>query len=300
LDNLGVQLSVLGRRKDAVAAAEEAVTIYRRLAEANPAAYLSGLASALNNLGVLLSELGRLDEALAAAEEAVDIGRQLAEANPAAHLPDLAAALANLGNRLAELGRRKEALAPTNEATTHYRRLAEAHPAAYLPNLAMALYNLGIRLRELGRLASQVEERLRELDKALAAIEEVVDIRRRLAEAQPAAHLPNLAAALKDLGLLLVDLGRPEQALAPIAEAFDIDRSWPRPTLPPTCITWPKLRGFASVQDGVATEAPAALIATDEAVAILEALCQSNAALFADDLEGARATRAAIASQLNE
>jgi tetratricopeptide (TPR) repeat protein len=78
LNNLGVRLSELGRRQEALAPTEEAVTIYRRLAASNPEAWLPDLAGSLNNLGVRLSRLGRRQEALASTEEAVTIYRGLA------------------------------------------------------------------------------------------------------------------------------------------------------------------------------------------------------------------------------
>ena len=44
--------------------AQEAVDIYRKLAQSNPAAFLPDLAASLNNLGTFLSALGRREEAL--------------------------------------------------------------------------------------------------------------------------------------------------------------------------------------------------------------------------------------------
>ena len=73
LNNLGVKLSELGRREEALAAAQEAVNIRRRLAAERPDAFLPDLASALNNLGGHLSELGRREDALNAAQEAVEV-----------------------------------------------------------------------------------------------------------------------------------------------------------------------------------------------------------------------------------
>ncbi|MFC8849729.1 tetratricopeptide repeat protein, partial [Micromonospora sp. NPDC057141] len=64
LSNLGAFLSGLGRREQALAPAEEAVLIRRRLAEANPDAYLPDLAMSLNNLGTLLAALGQREQAL--------------------------------------------------------------------------------------------------------------------------------------------------------------------------------------------------------------------------------------------
>jgi tetratricopeptide (TPR) repeat protein len=93
------------RRDEALPVAEEAVTLRRRLAEANPDAYLPDLAASVNNLAVSLADVGRREEALPVAEEAVTLRRRLAEANPDAYLPDLATSVNNLANRLTDLGR---------------------------------------------------------------------------------------------------------------------------------------------------------------------------------------------------
>ena len=100
LSNLGVRLGELGRREDALAAADEAVRIYRQLAALRPDAFLPDLAASLNNLGNMLSDLGRREDALAATDEAVRIYRQLAALRPDAFLPDLARSLNNLGSML--------------------------------------------------------------------------------------------------------------------------------------------------------------------------------------------------------
>ncbi|NNJ59938.1 MAG: tetratricopeptide repeat protein, partial [Dactylosporangium sp.] len=76
LGTLGIRLSEAGRREEALAPTQEAVTIRRRLAEASPGAFLSDLAMSLNNLGNRLSEAGRREEALAPTQEAVTIRRR--------------------------------------------------------------------------------------------------------------------------------------------------------------------------------------------------------------------------------
>ena len=83
------RLGDLGRREEALAAIEEAVTIRRQLAGARPDAFLPDLAMALNNQSIRVGDPGRQVEALAAVEEAVTIYRQLAGARPAAFLADL-------------------------------------------------------------------------------------------------------------------------------------------------------------------------------------------------------------------
>jgi tetratricopeptide (TPR) repeat protein len=85
-------------------AIEEAVEIYRRLAQAQPAAFEPALASSLNNLSNRLSDSGDRPGALRAIEEAVEIYRRLAQAQPAAFGPDLAISLNNLSNRLSDSG----------------------------------------------------------------------------------------------------------------------------------------------------------------------------------------------------
>ncbi|MBK8075385.1 MAG: tetratricopeptide repeat protein [Kineosporiaceae bacterium] len=207
LNNLGIRLSDLGRREEALAVTEQAIEIYRRLAAARPDAFDPDLAMALTSLGIRLSDLGRREEALAATEQAIEIRWRLAAARPDAFEPDLATALNNLGIRLSDLGRREEALAATEQAVEIYRRLAVARPDAFEPDLAMALNNLGVMLSNLGRR-----------EEALAATEQAIEIRRRLAAARPDAFEPNLASALNNLGVRLSNLGR--------------RRPWPRPSRP--------------------------------------------------------------------
>ena len=199
----------MGRRADAVAPAEEAVTLYRDLAAANPA-YLPDLAGALTNLGNRYSEVGRRADAVAPAEEAVTLRRDLAAANPA-YLPDLAGALGNLGNRYSDVGRPPDAVAPAEEAVTLRRDQAAANPA-YLPDLAGALSNLGNRYSDVGRTAD-----------AVAPAEEAVTLRRDQAAANPA-YLPDLAMALNNLGNRYSDVGRTADAVPLTEEAVTLYR----------------------------------------------------------------------------
>jgi tetratricopeptide (TPR) repeat protein len=210
---LGIRLSNLGRREEALAASQEAVDIYRRLGQTRPDAFLPDLASSLNNLGIRLSNLGRREEALAASQEAADIYQRLGQTRPDVFLPDLASSLNNSGAMLSKLGRHEEALAAGQEAVEIRRRLAQTRPDAFLPDLAMSLNNSGAMLSNLGRR-----------EEALAASQEAVDIYRRLAQTRPDAFLPDLAMSLNNLGIRLSNLGRREEALAASQEAVDIRR----------------------------------------------------------------------------
>ena len=213
LNNLAVRLSDLGRREEALAAAQEAVHLRRELAAARPDAFLPDLATSLNNLANSLSELGWREEALAASQEAVCLRRGLAATRPDAFLPDLAASLNNLAIRLSDLGRREEALATAQEAVRLYRELAAARPDAFLPDLAASLNNLANMLSDLGRR-----------EEALVAAQEAVRLRRDLAAARPDAFLPNLAGSLNNLAAALSELGRRKEALAIAQEAVRLYR----------------------------------------------------------------------------
>ena len=109
LTMLSTTYSTVGRPKEGLASIEEAATIYRALAQADPTRFLPDLASALNNQSNLLADAGRPTEGLAPIEEAVTIYRALAQADPTRFLPDLAMALNNQSTLLARVGRPDEA-----------------------------------------------------------------------------------------------------------------------------------------------------------------------------------------------
>ena len=109
--NLGVHLVTLGRREEALEAAQSANEVYERLAADNPAAYEPALAMSLNNLGNIYRELGQRVDSLKAAEKAKEIYERLAADNPAAHEPLLAMNL-NDTPRALHCGSRTHDLAP--------------------------------------------------------------------------------------------------------------------------------------------------------------------------------------------
>ena len=273
VNNLAVRLADVGRREEALDAAQQAVDLYRDLASASPAAYLPDLAAAVNNLALRLADMGRREEALAAAEEAVAIRRDLADANPAAYLPDLAAAVNNLANQQAGAGRREEALDAAQEAVRLYRDLASASPAAYLPDLAGSVNNLANHLAGVGRR-----------EEALAAAEEAVAIRRDLADANPAAYLPSLAGSVNNLATHLADAGRTEEALAAAEEAVAIRRDLaaasPAAYLPSLAGA---LNNFA-LQLAGAGRREEALDAAQEAVRLYRDLADANPDAYLPDL----------------
>jgi tetratricopeptide (TPR) repeat protein len=272
-NNLGNRLGHLGRREEALAAAEEAVRLRRVLAAARPDAFIPALARALNNLANRLSGLGRREEALAAAEEARDLYRDLAAARGDAFTPDLATSLNNLSVFLSALGRREEALAVAEEAVRLRRTLAAARPDAFSPNLAMALNNLANRLGELGRR-----------EDALAAAEEARDLYRDLAAARPDAFTPDLASSLNNLANRLSELGRQEGAMAAAEEAVRLRRTLaaarPDACTPDLATSLNNLSVFLSELG----RREAALAAAEEAVRLRRTLAAARPDAFTPDL----------------
>jgi tetratricopeptide (TPR) repeat protein len=203
LHNFSFRLGAVGRREEALAAIDEAVRLYRALAEARPDAFTEDLAQSLNNLAARRAAIGMLAEALAASEEAVDLYRTLLSGKPNVVSPGLAMALTTLSVRLGAVGRTEDALAANDEVVVLCRALANAEPETYTSGLAGALNNASFRRRAVGLHGP-----------ALDAIEEAIDLYRRLADADPDAFMPDLARALTNLPRFLESFGRPGEALA--------------------------------------------------------------------------------------
>ena len=98
---MGLLLSAVGRRQEALAPTEEAVRILRELAKTNPA-FLGDLAGSLNNLVFFQLALGQPEQARSAYAESIAIIRPLAATNPAFQ-EDLQRTL----NNLEELNRKE-------------------------------------------------------------------------------------------------------------------------------------------------------------------------------------------------
>ncbi|MDT3400300.1 hypothetical protein RKE29_27425, partial [Streptomyces sp. B1866] len=99
-----------GRREEGLAAIEEAVTIRRRLAAANPAAHEPDLATSLwVSANLRAGEDSELLRALRDVREAVVLFRTRAEQTPAVFLARLHTALGVQADVLDDLGRTAEA-----------------------------------------------------------------------------------------------------------------------------------------------------------------------------------------------
>ncbi len=191
----------------------EALTIRRRLAETNPAAYEPDVAMTCNNLAALCYSTNRMAEAEEQYREALAIYRRLAETNPAAYEPDVAMTCNNLAALCYSTNRMAEAEEQYREALDAYRRLAETNPATYEPYVAGTCNNLG----ELYR----VWNRMREAEPLYRA---ALELYRRLAETNPAAYEPYVATTCNNLAILYAQTNQQEKAEKYFREALDAYR----------------------------------------------------------------------------
>ncbi|WP_461189929.1 tetratricopeptide repeat protein [Arthrobacter sp. Z4-13] len=199
---LSLRLSARGYWQEAIKATEEALSIYKKLAVADPLAYKGKLALALDNFAVQLAMVRHLDKASEAAQQTVKMHRELEE-SIVTQRPNLARALNNLAIHLSNDGRIVEALAAAEEAAEIYGKLvAEENSSLYRTGLGQSLHTLSLRLSRAGQQ-----------NEALAAAQRAVGIRRALVADDAATHAPDLAASLNNLSNRLAEVGRRKEAL---------------------------------------------------------------------------------------
>jgi len=122
LTRLSNRLSCALSARKALVAAEEAVHIFQRIADADPNADGSDLARALNVFALRLVEVGRRDKALYESKRSVSMRRTLVTADssdvdgPTQAQTDLAESLETLSLCLRELGRDQESRNAATEA----------------------------------------------------------------------------------------------------------------------------------------------------------------------------------------
>ncbi|MFJ5886595.1 hypothetical protein [Kitasatospora cineracea] len=189
-------LAGAGRYRENLEALTEAVELYRPLARADPATFERPLAFVLSNLATRLARYGERQTSLSFAQEAVDTARRLGLMEPTAPGAGGGALLVNLASRLRLAGRTAEALETVHEALgifwgMSWVRSTEAEGLSHLP---ACLNNLAGLLPR-GYLGDRA---------ALAALEQVVVLDRRLAAGDPARYEAGLACALRVLAERLV------------------------------------------------------------------------------------------------
>lgn len=208
-------LGELGRWEESLAAAEEAVGIYKRLAQENQGQFKEELAGSLINLAkALATGHFRFQEALEVTDEAIAIGREQALIRPDPFRHILAVALTSRAGFLSEKeGQLGSAIAAARQAITICRNLEKDQPGIFLDELANALYNLGKALSADGQNEG-----------ALQAASEAVEICAKLAQKRPDAFLPSFAKSLVGLAYAMARFGDLEQSIAELRKAASIYR----------------------------------------------------------------------------
>lgn len=223
------------RREDtAITAAQEAVALWRGLAEFTGYPLSTELAATLRHLAQMYTRMRRWDDGLRAAEEAVHLYRQIADISPG-HLPDLAIALTKLAE--ARVATDEEALSVAEEAVHCYRQLDDKRMAGLERDFCLSLASLSdryvqadrrpealatileaVRLAEgqpafdfqfaliLAKLADRYAA-LRNLANALGAVSRSVEIYERITGAKPHRIDDDFAFALRILGRIRQNLG---------------------------------------------------------------------------------------------
>lgn len=190
LNNLAILHEAQNNHKTALEEYEQALQIYRTLAEVNPNTYLLNVAYTLNNLAVLHRNQGDYQEALKEFEEALQIRRALPEVKPDDYLPFLATTLNNLAVVHSYQKEYEKAFIEYEEALQIYRKLAEVNPHPYLPDVAYVLNNF-----------AGLHYDRDEFEEVLQKSEESTKIYRELAITNFQANFPFLARGLQNLAL---------------------------------------------------------------------------------------------------
>jgi serine/threonine-protein kinase len=153
----------LGSRADARVACEQAVALYRNLAEDYPkvAAHRRNLAVAYDRLGGLQRESGHSRDARVSYERAGSLFRRLAAESPSHPGPqlDVAKNRINAGEQLKEIGSTVAAMSCYTEARSIYEKLQREHPekAEYLGGVAAIDCSLSELLLDRGRLPEALQ-----------------------------------------------------------------------------------------------------------------------------------------------
>ncbi|WFE35136.1 tetratricopeptide repeat protein [Micromonospora sp. WMMD975] len=216
LSALGDLLESRSLHKRAVSALERADALWDELVEHHPDLHGPGQALALLDLGAAQASLGLVVRATRTYAKAVDLWERLVSLDPGTHRHLLALSLLRLGG--IQIERRKPAagMVATRRAVDLFEELfAEA------PDLVGA--NLGAALSNLGRGHALLGER----DPAVVCARRAVDLLRGRPDDSLRGRpddLRDAAAAMNQLGSLLLDAGHHDEALAQVREAVRVTK----------------------------------------------------------------------------
>ena len=254
--SLGSALGYLGETDAAIERLRRAVELERgRFGSPTP-----NLATYLNDLALTLYDARRYREAEDAVRESLEIKTAVYEPPH----PAIAAGMANHGLILQAQRRFDEALGPLEDGLEMTRSIHGAdHPdvAADLAALAFATHRAG------------------ELERAVLLFEASITTWERLPPSMRTSAYPN---SLSNYGSLLLDLGRPADAVAPLVEAVDLISEFLPDDHPRLAVarTW---LGIALIESGVSTTRGEVLIGS--AVPIVRTAYGDDAPLVARAVE---------------
>ncbi|MFD6294312.1 tetratricopeptide repeat protein [Streptomyces sp. NPDC060235] len=210
LHALGMRYLNAGFFEQGLGPTQEAVGLYKRLAEENPSRFNPLLANSFNLLGINLSRSGRHVEALQATNDAVALYSRLSLAEPDLYEAEYGRVLANSAARQASSPEQR--LAAAEEAVRIGKRWAESFPERPV-ELAGALENLANTFSDLGRH-----------EEAVATGEEAVKVRKQQVREAPEQYTPDLARATANLSRYLVRAKQSNDGAAKAREAVNLYR----------------------------------------------------------------------------
>jgi tetratricopeptide (TPR) repeat protein len=200
---LALRLAAVEEHDETVAVTEEAVGIFQRLHEREPARYADQFTTALSAYSLALLDAGRPEAAVAPAGSAVELRERRREHQQSGMEDEgaLAGAIVVHARVLSAAGHTTAAIATYERSIVMYRRLAQVWPMPYRAHLASALQGLSNLLGAQGELSA-----------ALNMAQEVTEQYRALAAVHPDPYLTSFGMALNNLSGHLAAMGRTQEA----------------------------------------------------------------------------------------
>ncbi|TFK18295.1 TPR-like protein [Coprinopsis marcescibilis] len=192
-------------------ATNEALDIYRRLADDDPSRFEYHLGLALSRRARNFTNYGKFHESIPFFQEAIKLLRPYAEMG-AEYECSLAAAVAPYATSLSVTLKPEEAIELGQEAVRLWRRLMVKDPARFGSGLSYSLWKLAWDVNECGKPVD-----------AIRFAEESVQVCRSLVK-KDATREPDLAEALQELADFLSFSERWPEAIEAGREAIDIER----------------------------------------------------------------------------
>ena len=215
LNRLGIRLSDLGRREEALSATEEAVRIY-----GGNWPSCNGPTRFWPDLAMFAQQPGQRTERSGAAGGGAGSHRRGGAHLPATGEPTARRVSARPREVAQQPGQQAERSGAAGGGAVGHGRGGAHLPATGEPTAR----RVSARPREVAQQRGHQAERSGRREEALSATEEAVRIRRQLASQRPDAFLPDLARSLGAEGAVLREMGNGGEAVAAFQEGIGILR----------------------------------------------------------------------------